>query len=105
MPTIKLIKSKPRLITYNKSLYQRIYQSRRWRRLRAFKFANNPVCELCALAGETTVATEIHHIKPFDVAKNDDELFDLAYDYDNLVSVCTPHHKYLHTLLNHRKAI
>ena len=97
MPTINLgYKSKPDL-TYNKIMYQKVYQDRRWRKLRAYKFKTNPLCELCELEGKTTQADEIHHIIPFEVNP------DLAFDYDNLISVCVAHHKYLHSLLMRKR--
>ena len=93
MPTINLGR-KTRKVTINKTLYQSVYQSKRWKRLRAEKFKNNPVCELCERKGITKQTEEIHHIKPFEVGASPDELEALAYDYGNLISLCTEcHHK------------
>jgi 5-methylcytosine-specific restriction protein A len=94
MPTIKLIKSK-RPVTVNKKEYQKVYNTRRWKDLRAAKIRNNPVCEECARQGKTTPTKEIHHIKPFEI----DNDLSLAYDYDNLISLCVECHKQAHKKL------
>jgi 5-methylcytosine-specific restriction protein A len=91
MPTIKLSKTKRRP-TYNKAGYQKVYNTPRWKRLRAEKVANNPVCELCAAKGITRVVEEVHHLVPFEI----DNDLSLAYDYDNLISLCVECHKQLH---------
>lgn len=61
---------------------RRIYNSSRWQRVRAAKFKANPVCEEC----DTALATSVHHKQPVD------ECPDLAFDPDNLMSVCEPCH-------------
>ena len=39
---------------------------RAWRKVRAIKLANDPLCERCLKQGRTTAATLVHHIKPVD---------------------------------------
>jgi 5-methylcytosine-specific restriction enzyme A len=95
MPTIKLVKSR-RQVTVNKQEYQKVYNCRRWKELRARKFADNPICEECVKLGRTTPTKEIHHIKPFEI----DNDLSLAYDYDNLISLCVEHHKQAHEKLH-----
>lgn len=92
MPTIKLPKTR-RQPTINKATYQGVYNTPRWKKLRAAKIKANPVCERCAERGVTRVADEVHHIVPFDVD------MELAYDYDNLVSLCIDCHKEAHAKL------
>ena len=94
MAHIKLVKSK-RQVTVNKKEYQKVYNTRRWKDLRAAKIRNNPVCEECARKGKTTPAKEIHHIRPFEI----DNDLSLAYDYDNLISLCVECHKEAHEKL------
>ena len=94
MPTIKLPKSR-RQPTYNKAQYQKVYNTPRWKRLRAEKFAANPVCEVCAAKGIARLTEEIHHIVPFEI----DNDLSLAYDYDNLISLCVECHKKMHEQL------
>ena len=100
MPKINLGYKKPRGKTYNKAAYQRVYQSAQWRRLREHKKQSNPLCEDCELENLTTPAQEIHHIKPFEIGNTEDEIANLAFDFDNLVSLCILHHKQRHFLLN-----
>jgi 5-methylcytosine-specific restriction protein A len=96
MPTIKLSKKKQRDKTYNKQAYQDIYNTPRWKKLRAYKLAINPVCEMCSANGKTTMTQEVHHIIPFNISP------ELAYDYDNLISVCIECHKKLHIEINNK---
>jgi 5-methylcytosine-specific restriction enzyme A len=99
MPTINLPKRRPRPKTYNKAVYQDVYQDPRWRRLRDQKLMDNPICELCEMKGRVTQTEEIHHIKPFEISKGREELELLAFDYDNLISLCIPCHKEEHRKL------
>lgn len=94
MPTIKLPKSR-RQPTYNKAQYQKVYNTPHWKRLRAEKVSCNPVCEVCAAKGITRQVEEVHHIKPFEI----DNDLSLAYDYDNLISLCVECHKEAHEQL------
>lgn len=95
MPTINLGR-KPRRPDTVKLQYQHIYQDTRWKRLRAIKFAEAPLCEHCLREGRVTQTEEVHHIVPFDVKASVDEQERLAFDYDNLVSLCVPCHKKAH---------
>lgn len=58
------------------------YASRKWRKLRRVKIANNPICEEC----EKAYATEVHHISPLD------RDYDNRLNYDNLQALCKPCH-------------
>lgn len=101
MPTINLGNLKkyraPR--TLQKKKYQEVYQDPRWRKLRDLKFRNNPLCEVCEARGLVVMAEEIHHIQPFDIWAPREQLEALAYDYNNLKSVCIPCHKDEHKKL------
>lgn len=97
MPTINLGRKKPRERTYNKEAYQDVYNTPRWKRLRARKVRENPLCEECLRKGVITQVEEVHHVRPFDI--NDPEGTG-AYNYDNLVSLCIPCHKAAHMRLN-----
>ena len=57
---------------------------------------NDPLCEDCLLEGKVTAATEIHHKVSFMSTNDPMERNRLAYDYSNLVSLCTYHHKLRH---------
>jgi 5-methylcytosine-specific restriction protein A len=73
--------------TIVKSRMQKIYQDKRWKAIRKAKFAANPVCEECDSKGITTQTDEIHHIVPIEVNP------DLAFEWDNLKSLCVECHK------------
>ncbi len=75
---------------------RRIYNSERWRRLRAWKFANDPLCELCREEGKITPAEDIHHITSFMSSDDPVVRYHLAYDYDNLMSLCKKCHQRVH---------
>ena len=96
MPTIKLQKRKPPEVTVNKTAYQGIYNTRRWKKLRELKFRNNPVCEECEKIGITRQTEEVHHRIPFDIG---DLNIELAYDYDNLIALCAECHHRIHEKL------
>ena len=75
---------------------RKIYNSERWRSLRAWKFACNPLCEICQKAGKTVPAEDVHHITPFMSTNDSVERKRLAYDYDNLMSLCKQCHRNIH---------
>lgn len=93
MPTINLGKPKRRDKTVNKKAQQAIYQDPRWKRLRASKIQDNPLCECCEAKGIVTQTQEVHHKKPWETGATPEEQEELAFDYNNLLSVCTPCHK------------
>lgn len=93
MPTINLGQQKRREPTINKKLYQNIYQDKRWKLIRQIKFEENPVCECCEAKGRVTQTREIHHKIPFQTGKTKEEIEVLAFDWDNLVSLCVQCHK------------
>ena len=72
-------------------LLRHIYKSKKWKTIRNEYIAEHPQCECC---GET--ATQVHHIKPFSQGKSKHEIEKLAYDRDNLMSLCKHCHKHKH---------
>lgn len=62
------------------------YKLPRWRSLRALKLHTDPLCEVCQRANQITPAQHVHHLKP---RKSHPEL---AFDFDNLESICIPCH-------------
>lgn len=75
---------------------RKIYNSARWRLLRSLKFANNPLCELCKEKGIIRTAEDIHHRVSFMSTEHQGERYALAYDYNNLMSLCKQCHQALH---------
>lgn len=82
--------------SYMEEERKKIYRSERWKRLRALKFANNPLCEMCQKEGRVTPAEDIHHIVSFMTATDPGTRYHLAYDYDNLMSLCKQCHQRQH---------
>lgn len=70
-----------------------------WRRTRALKLAEQPLCEDCHEKGMTTAATEVDHVVALSAGG--------AHDLDNLRSLCKPCHSRKTVLidggLGHRK--
>ena len=73
-----------------------IYQSREWRELRMAKYRANPLCEMCEAEGKVVSAHAIHHRKPIETANTKEEMRRLAFDWNNLVSLCRYHHAKVH---------
>ncbi|NLI35650.1 MAG: HNH endonuclease [Bacteroidales bacterium] len=97
MPTI--YKPKRRQERTGDNYYQerrKIYNSERWQRLRTWKLANNPLCEMCLKKGIITPTEDIHHIVSFMTTTDRLERYRLAYDMDNLMSLCKRCHQELH---------
>lgn len=63
-----------------------VYKTQLWLRLRAAQLRAQPLCRYCKEMGETVPATTVDHIK----AHRGDR--DLAFDPDNLQSLCKPCH-------------
>jgi 5-methylcytosine-specific restriction protein A len=93
MPTIFLGRKKQGEVTFNKSALQKFYNTPRWKRLRALKFRENPLCEKCLAKGLVRQTEEVHHIIPTNIQHPDE---DLIYDYDNLISLCKECHTEAH---------
>lgn len=75
---------------------RKIYQSERWRKLRAWKIMNNPLCEICLKEEKTVLAEDVHHIVSFMSTDDETQRNHLAYDYDNLMSLCKQCHQLIH---------
>ena len=77
-------------------LYVKLVNCYRWQLLRRKKFIANPVCEDCAAKGIVTPTEEVHHIKPIESGRDEAEMTQLAYDYNNLRSLCKACHAAYH---------
>ena len=100
MPTIyKPKKNKKNANDYHNAERRKIYNSERWRRLRAWKFSCNPLCELCLKNDKIVPAEDIHHIVSFMSTDDPVKRNFLAYDFDNLMSLCKPCHQRIHNKL------
>lgn len=97
MPTIYKPKRKPpKKSGDDYKLRQGIYQTERWKRLRLAKLSESPLCERCMRDGKITPAVDVHHLTSFTTAADEIERKRLAYDYNNLMSLCKECHHYVH---------
>ena len=103
MPHIKLLKKKARDPNVNKKFQQSIYQDKRWKRLVETKKRDNPLCERCESMGFTRQMDEVHHKIPWETGKTKEIQEVLAFDYDNLESLCGPCHDVRHLELNRKR--
>lgn len=62
------------------------YSGKRWRRLRAAKLQNEPLCAKCFKQGKVTAANEVHHVKPRLQHP------ELSYEWGNLECLCKSCH-------------
>lgn len=85
-----------------KKEYQRIVWSSKWQQLRAMYKAQHPVCEMCEKNGKTTLAKVVHHVVPVEDAKDAATMEALAYDWNNLMSLCDKCHEKIHHDLGSR---
>lgn len=86
--------------TENEKIRREIYSSTRWRKLRAAKERNNPLCEICLANGRTTPTEDIHHIITFVDIDEPLRRKEVAYNYDNLQSLCKVCHQRIHNGYN-----
>jgi 5-methylcytosine-specific restriction protein A len=68
------------------ALANKLRSSARWKKVRALHLAREPLCQDCAEHGVAEPAAQVHHMIP--VAERPD----LAFDRENLRSLCTTCH-------------
>ena len=81
----------------------RIYNSTKWQKLRNGYLMQHPLCEECLKADVTKPATEVHHIRPISTGKDELQMKELAYNPDNLMSLCAFHHHLIHLNMKKKK--
>ena len=98
MPFINKLLKKQRKYTNNekRKARQKIYNSTKWKALRIAKLQEQPLCEECLKSDKITSAEHVHHIQSFMKCNSEIELLALAYDYNNLMSLCAECHNRLH---------
>ena len=80
----------------------RIYNSKEWRLVRNAKLERTPLCEQCWQRGHVVSATCVHHIIPIETATDFAYMRELAFRYDNLMSLCYQCHSDIHKALDSR---
>lgn len=78
-------------------LYVRLMNSAEWRRLRARKLQEQPLCEECLRHGVVRSADCIHHIREVESGRTEQECTRLAFAMTNLMSLCYRCHRAIHT--------
>ena len=82
-----------------------IYDSREWKELRAAKLrSTNGLCEECMKQGIVTSARCVHHVVPIETARTKEEMRRLAFDWNNLMSLCKSCHARIHKELGSNTA-
>lgn len=72
--------------------YQKLLNSPRWKNIRRAYLQQHPLCERCEREGFVRSAVDVHHKKPVESAKTEQEMERLAYDVSNLEALCIPCH-------------
>ncbi len=91
---------------------QEIYNSREWKELTILKKRANPLCEQCIKDGEAigipggyVKSVEcVHHIIPIETARTKEEMRRLAFNWNNLMSLCKSCHARIHKELGSNTA-
>lgn len=98
MPTIKrkFVRTNPKVDSNLQKDRAAIYRTARWRKLRALKLAADPLCEQCLEEGRTVVSSDVHHKVSFMSTDDPVRRKYLAYDFDNLQSLCKQCHQKIH---------
>jgi 5-methylcytosine-specific restriction protein A len=69
-----------------RSVWHKLYHTKRWVRLRKFHLAKQPCCVMCEASGFDIAGNVVDHIVP---PRGDLALF---WDPKNLQTLCHPHH-------------
>lgn len=76
---------------------QKIYNTAKWKKIREAYFQTHPLCEECLSNGKTVPAVEVHHIREISNGTTIEEMQDIAYNSNNLMSLCVECHHNIHT--------
>lgn len=96
MPTINKPKKQYKKKGKSLDIYNLVYNTKKWRKLREKYLMLHPLCERCLNNDEMNVATEVHHKKPLTKAETEVNLKYLAFNYDNLMALCSKCHHEIH---------
>lgn len=98
MPTINKGKKINNYVRHGKAkeIWQNIYNTSEWRKLRQAYIISHPLCERCLERNIIAPATEVHHITPISTATNEMEMKDLGYNENNLMALCEKCHHEIH---------
>lgn len=75
---------------------QKIYNTSKWKKIRQSYLMEHPLCEVCLSNDVVTEAFDVHHIREISNGDTFEEMLDIAYNSDNLMSVCRSCHSQIH---------
>ena len=78
------------------------YNTDTWRRFRQSYLMSHPLCELHSALNDVVPAEEVHHIVPIGQASTRLEARDIAFDTNNLMSLCRHCHNWYHAIQHGR---
>ena len=81
---------------FSDNKWQKFYGSRAWHNLRETKLLEQPICERCYDNGIIRAATDVHHKIPFSTGIDEQQMWELFLDYENLMSLCKQCHIEIH---------
>lgn len=98
MPTINKGKKVNNYVKHDKAkdIYNYVYNTAKWRKLRQAYLMQHPLCEMCKKDGKVKEATEVHHITPISKAESELQMKELGYNPNNLMALCEECHHKLH---------
>ena len=96
MPTINKPKKKQKNLSVNEQVRKEIYATSKWRKLRESKLIKDPLCEICLQNNIITSGIDVHHIVSFVSVTDPLRRLELAYNFDNLQTLCKVCHTKIH---------
>lgn len=90
-------KNKEKNLTEKQKLRAKLYNNKRWKKLRDSFLMFAPMCKKCAEMGVVNAATDVHHINsPFADGLTDVERLGRLLDPNNLMALCQQCHGHIH---------
>ena len=80
----------------NRVKRQEVYNTPLWKRMRMAKLMEFPLCEVCLMEGKSTLGEDVHHLISFVGVSDPVQRDKLAFDSNNLLTVCKYHHSQIH---------
>lgn len=98
MPTIKKVKRQSTYLRHGKAkeIYDTVYNTSQWHKLRQSYIISHPLCEMCLKRNIISPATEVHHITPISKAQSELEMKELGFNPKNLMALCEKCHHLIH---------
>lgn len=87
----------------NLMVMKNVYNTSLWRKLREWKLSEEPLCEICKKKDIITPACEVHHKIPIMEGNTIEEIQQLGFDPENLMSLCQECHRNIHNDIRKHK--